>query len=340
MLLREEAASWDFTPVINLVYTLTNSQEDRSTTPSPRHEYIETAPIHAAKTVEERVSQLGNFDEIWKYLNQPLDRPPPAFTSGSDTSDVEVSENDAATTNATRKGVRWHDEIEDIHPNHDHHNIKAGDEGFVSKPTKQQRKKERRRQRKEMEVAANSRQTGLSVPCGNDSDSNTENILRRSNDRRAIIQQILRGQSTKLSKSTQKVITQFLNTDPVENTVVGDWSRTKQPLIPVVAQVPAPTNLPDDGLAKAAAKKARLVSKLRAKFIGERQHPGNASLVQKSPVHGIHVFVDISNVSCHITWRLKAHAWPLDSHWFPRCSKAITRPFRPYSDPPSTTFLS
>ena len=313
MLLRKETASWDFTPVINLVYALTNGHGDRVTSPTPQHEDIETASVPAVKAADERVTQLGNFDEIWKYLNQPLDRPPPVLTPDSNDTDVEVSGNDVATTNTNVKSVRWQDEAEGAHLDDGNANTIAGANETLSKLTKQQRKKERRRQRKEVEAATGSNPTGLAFQRSSDSDSNTESVLQRSNERRAIIQQILSGQSTTLSKSTQKVIRRFLNDDTVKDRPTRDLSQTKQSSVSVVAPVRAPPTLPDDSLAIAAARKRRLVSKLCAIFINERQLLRSASLLQhhttgtETSMHAIHVFVDISNVGFQIRLMPNAH---------------------------------
>ena len=64
---------WDFTPVINLINSLTTSVDHAShANLEPRKEPNPTSvPVVLAQDNDTYLG-LGNFDNLWRYLGQPL----------------------------------------------------------------------------------------------------------------------------------------------------------------------------------------------------------------------------------------------------------------------------
>lgn len=70
------AKAWDFTPVIALLHAF-----DRPAPEDTHHEAhaVATPPVQIPSKRAVKAPTLGNFDRIWEYLGQPLDRPPPVI---------------------------------------------------------------------------------------------------------------------------------------------------------------------------------------------------------------------------------------------------------------------
>jgi len=308
MIVQEEGGTWDFTPVINLVYALHANEDDQVASQRLSVESLRPERIPSGEP-KGREAQLGNFDEIWKYLGQPLDIPPPTIAP-TDEVHIQLTVNSSVAEHVHGKTVRWQDDVEasetkDSDPDND---PAIGTNG--TQLTKAQRKKERRRQRKKSEALTADHTNNLSSPSDEDFETNKEIIVQRSNDRRSIIQQILHPQQAEQLVSIQPQLLQrnkvLRRNKALQDVIKSTLSPPASPLAKtVLAPVFIPAQVPvfDNALAVAAAKKKSLMSKLHMQFVDERQFLQNISIVQhamngaEAPSEGIHVFVDISNVS-------------------------------------------
>ena len=285
------------TPVINLIYSLSpcetrilepHSSEGSSSTPESPDIPIITKPPSGQAT------QLGNFDKIWQYLGQPVNQLPasPPLACGNDGAEnQDISDHGYVTRS---KAVKWRDELEGA-------DLADNDENFdphsLSSLTKAQRKKARRRQRRENQTEALTE--GRPFTSGSEDDSGKDVKAPRTPDRRAIIHEILHGNSASESDGRR-----LLSANLYKKETTTD-SRSWPVALPhhTKSTVETLKHQKDSTFAVAVAKKVKLLTLLNETFIDERPYLSNISFVQ--PVssssgvlaEGIHIFVDVSNVS-------------------------------------------
>lgn len=301
---------WDFTPVIDLINSLSSGSEKLVQTDVSVLESHESSDPGSLTDGPETNYGLGNFDKLWRFLGQPSNvSSSKAHTIPEINSTVDLSDalDLAATSN---KGVKWRDEIEgaDLADNDE---IDSGTN--LASLSKSQRKRARRRKRQEIEAQATYHSKAL--PSGSENESELDQRVKRLKARRAIIQQMIHDGLPKQGKGS---------TDRLEQPQAqGDSEISRPPLRRSLAAVLSPEQT---GYAEAAEKKANLLSKLRAKFKEEQQYLDNIG-VQRHDFSGdlstqtaVHVFVDASNVRiiyrvrswiviCNLTNLITDHDW-------------------------------
>lgn len=277
---------WDFTPVIDLINSLSSGSEKLVQTDVSVVETQETSDPGFLTDDLEKNSGLGDFDKLWRFLGQPSNIPSfnadglPEISSAVDLSHAL----DLAA--ASNKGVKWRDEIEgaDLADNDE---IDSGTN--LAGLSKSQRRKERRRKRQKGEAQA--KYHGKAIPSGSENGSEVDRSAMRTQDRAAIIHQILHGAFPKPGKGSLGRLEQLQAQSDSEN--------NRRPLRGSLAAV---FSSEETGYATAVEKKAQLLDKLRASFKEEQQYLDNIG----APLHdisndlssetGVHVFVDASNV--------------------------------------------
>ncbi|CAO1602818.1 hypothetical protein XANCAGTX0491_006418 [Xanthoria calcicola] len=285
---------WDFTAVYALNESLSSgptvhTNGDLSPSPSPDRLSPSThSPLQPLPK-----SDLGNFDRLWIYLRQPLDVQPPEVPLPPVDHSYEHTDETSKLHPVTCKGVHWPDELEgsELADNED-----AGNNLSLLGLTKTQRKKLRRKQRKDSEQQL---LPGNPATISSDNDSDAEpHTPKRSSDRRAIIQQILQGQS--ITPENDSVATNGGIARPTLPIDIGVWPVAN----PHVSGATRKSRATGEraALVAAAAKKERLICKISERFIEDRQYLTNAAMVPFSVAdntgtrEGIHVFVDASNI--------------------------------------------
>ena len=281
-------SDWGFPSVLELNDSLSSpptlqAYGDCSPSPSPdKFSSPTSSPLNAHTR-----SDLGNFDRLWIFLNQPLNVPPPDVPppSANDHSDNAYETNKIYSH--VGKEVHWRDETDGAGPAD---NEDAGKSVSLLGLTKTQRKKLRRKQRR-----ASERQLSPGIPaiCSTDTESDAEpRTPNRSPDRRAIIQQLL--------QSPPKTPQNGTNIKPTLPIDIGAWPIANPYSSSALAKLRTTGERAE--LAAAAAKKERLIRKIKERFIEDRQFLTNAAMVPFSVAdntgtrEGIHVFVDASNI--------------------------------------------
>ncbi|MCJ1246555.1 hypothetical protein MMC30_003763 [Trapelia coarctata] len=309
MFVPQEAGRWDLTPVVNLVYALSANEDDQKRGQSLWAASFGEERIQCCEPRKEQEAQLGNFDEIWRFLGQPLDVPPPIVAPRDEVHEVQLTVTESGTENVNGKTVRWHDDVESeqLKDSDSENKLPNGTTGPLL--TKAQRKKAARRLRKNPQASAPAVSNVLSSSSDDNFDVKKESLEQRSKDRRSIIQQIINGQQAEpiipVQPQTLPGNKVLQRNKALQDVINSTLSTSANPLMKAVfAPVFVPRQVPvyDDALAIAAAKKKTLMLKLNTQFVDERQFLQNISLVQhppngaEVPLEGIHVFVDISNI--------------------------------------------
>lgn len=291
---RLEANDWDFTPVIDLIYSLSINGEDqthvKASTQYARSE-VQVTP-NATENGLEQATQLGNFDNIWRYLGQPLCVPPPTVPpeprDGSDRV-LEILDGNVQTL---LKGVKWRDEYEGGNLADDD---ELGGSEDLTGLNKTQRKKVRRKKRRQAEASGLAE--GKALPIGSENESERETQPPRTLDSKSVIHQMLYGSRPKVETERlrlRNVPRVELPIDPASWPVVSPY-----PVKETITIVKPPPK--ESTYVVAAAKKTRLMKLLNETFIDERPYLSDISFIQQVSntiitEEGIHVFVDASNV--------------------------------------------
>ncbi|KAL9002908.1 MAG: hypothetical protein Q9188_004199 [Gyalolechia gomerana] len=291
-----DGIDWDLTPASDLIFLLSSAPEPRldgEPSPSPSPETIITPTL--SPDPPRQKSDLGNFDKIWAFLGQPLELPPPEVPSlPEDYTNADVDE-DTEPHLTISKGVRWRDDAEggdlaDVE--------EAANQSNLSGLTKQQRKKLRRRERKAARDEKGHRSKLSTSSSENESEVEFQ-TTKYSIDRRDIIHQILHG-SVKIPDGGSP------------SAFRSSTGRATMPIDPAAWPVATPhlanpspkycTTAGPTALVAAAAKKERLVRKLKERFIDDRPFLDSMSMRTFTSTdntgmkEGIHVFVDASNI--------------------------------------------
>ena len=298
MISKAQEEDWDLTPVINLIYSLSPCENRTLDLESPEGS-LRTPPESPdiptiTEPKSEQATHLGNFDKIWQYLGQPVNQLPPSSPSVSEIGAAETLDLSGHGFVSSSKAVKWRDELEGA-------DLADNDENFdphsLSSLTKAQRKKARRRQRREKHTEAPTE--GRPLTSDSEDDSGKDVKAPQTPDRRAIIHEMLHGNSASESDCGRVL---SANHHIKETTTV---SRSWPVASPHHAKSTVKTleHQRDSAFAVAVAKKVKLLTLLNETFIDERPYLSNISFVQ--PVssssgvlaEGIHIFVDVSNVS-------------------------------------------
>ena len=322
-----EEDDWDFGPVFDLNHSLSISSAD-TTHQKKNHGDTSSNPPErttnpaAASVQDQSQTQLGNFDKIWQYLGQPLHLPPPTVTTRSSTDCIDICDGQTASEPRILKAVRWQDDVDCANLADNDENNGIAD---LSKLTKQQRKKARRKQSQaeHADLAAQSTNTAA-LQSGSEDElvkdvQSTNTVALQSGskdelvkdaqeektlDRSTVIYQILHGTAPPVGTGhlqSGKVFRK-LDAEDARNSTASSPLPVKQ-----VLQILKPVR--ESALEIAAAKKKNLMSMLNEKFVDDREYLSNLSFVQTvagntyAAAEGVHVFVDASNVRWNISGR-------------------------------------
>jgi hypothetical protein len=304
MHLPDEIPTWDFSHAIDLLKTLSLPRPRINTSPPSNSQepcFHPDKPLVLSQSPDEELS-LGNFDRIWDFLSVSRD-------SGNGTNQKSLEED----AEHVAKEVRWRDEVSgaDLEDNVDpEQGISAASVRTQKRAARRARAKERADKETSMQIS--SHDTGPDSASDDESGQELER-LRRSPDRRALIQDILKGPSknaldvhtppTSPSPPTEshRVLNRdWLISNPFQwsSSSPSTGSRRKQ-ILPL-------------GDLSAEERKSKLIARLVECFPSEAKFLKNKGLIHPefTPLNtsdsGVHVFVDISNVRFH--W------WAIDPH--------------------------
>ncbi|KAH0845558.1 hypothetical protein AYO21_05487 [Fonsecaea monophora] len=290
----QKLPSWDLDDAIRLLNSLALKYGDAPTSPGPvNYKNKDKAGDNTGG------GSLGDFSIVWDYLGCPhtADEQQATELVKYEVNDEEVAEVDL---NQISKGVRWRDEVDGA-------DLEDNVEPPINKATaayirNQKRAARRARARGRAEKLPTEERT---VSDTTDLESGEElESLRRSPDRRAVIDGILGrsrpglrdNSSPPTSPSPPKVEIRTPKRDyPVSNPFV--W-----PITPVITPSPHTVIVPRDGLTTRTRKQA-LITQLMRRHPEEQTYLRNVGLLEPAftPLNtsdiGIHVFVDMSNIS-------------------------------------------
>jgi hypothetical protein len=285
-----DVPDWDFSSAIDLLRSLSLSSNEAkpapSSPPQATFDHDQTLILNTSS------SQLGDFRSLWSLFGASLNEGRP---------DGPLSELEAENTS---KGVRWRDELDgaDLEDNVEPSSFNRA---ASIRTQKRAARRSRARLRAEKLVNISNTEKDIVSDTATDAESGEELArLRRSPDRRAVIQDILgRHMPSKRDTSSPPTSPSPPKADirpakkerPVSDPFLwptGDFETL----------IPRGQILPRDGLS-AKARKVQLIKMLAGNFPAESQYLSNRGLIEPTftPLNystiGIHVFIDISNVS-------------------------------------------
>lgn len=291
--------SWDLTPVIDLIYSL-SSQDDPFIAQNGSLPSTITHPVEGdddgAHGGEQR---LGNFNKLSRFLGQPFDTPPPVIAPTNLAPRDGIPDNGRCTSSVLEgeqtldNPVRCQDELRGTNLRKDEV-LHAG----LVRPEPSKRKKKSKKQHEETPV--NGGLPIISPNSGEDSDTGQKQ-LPYTPDRKSIIYEILYGNTPDGGNSTlygapvppgsnsPLKYTKFFNLKDRSPSKIGHYNPRLQP------------HSGDHLLA--AAKKTKLVLNLCESFPAESDcilALGAPERMQTSDClapNTVHVFIDVSNVS-------------------------------------------
>lgn len=287
-----DVPDWDFSSAIDLLRSLSLSSNEAKPAPSnpPQATFDQDQTLILNTTTSS--SQLGDFRSLWSLFGASLHKGRP---------DGQLSELEAENAS---KGVRWRDELDGADPE-DNVEPSSFDRAASMRTQKRAARRSRAKLRAEKLVNISNTEKDIVSDTATDAESGEELArLRRSPDRRAVIQDILGRympskrdtSSPPTSPSPPKADTRSAKKErPVSDPFLwptGDFETL----------IPRGPILPRDGLS-AKARKVQLIKMLTGNFPAESQYLSNRGLIQPTftPLNystiGIHVFIDISNVS-------------------------------------------
>ena len=293
---------WDFTSVIDLIHSL-SSKAEKCTASDTSLGFSSEEPITPDQDIDDDKgrSELGNFDRLWKYLGQPLDVAPPIVNlepsdASSEFPGGEAELAYASVDSSVSKGVRWRDEVEgaDLADNDENY-----DPNSLPKLSKA-RKKKLRRKKKTQAMRARARfSPSLALTSSENEFETEEQDTTPIRDRGSIIREILGGSRPETKNAD-------LNTSLTEKAADQDTEAPKWPIAnpryflrSSVRKQETPSQNPEASITEIAARKSKLLQKMRDQFILERPYLENISVVSIAGSladSGVHVFVDASNV--------------------------------------------
>lgn len=272
---------WDFTPVLGLINSLSNgpSKAPEICLSSKETLKVPSLHVHQSNSSDEK-SGLGNFDKIWEFLARPSSPPAEPLRKVNSVSHITEVNDVLDKEVGTSKLVKWRDEIEgaDLVDNDRMKEITSASPG-----------KRHRRGRNR------SKNTATSPVGGVESEPEVDHTTVLV-DRRPIKQQKIHGSQTR-----EKSIKGSLCPRDYSGTQSDPESLNRRLLRGSKLTTISSSDQTD--FAKAAAGKARLISKLHSMFVNEQRYLTNFGAPVKfgfgtaNADSDIHVFVDASNVS-------------------------------------------
>jgi hypothetical protein len=291
-----DGPDWDFSSAIDLLKSLslsnTKAKPAPSSLPPPAFEHDQTLIVNNTS------SHLGDFSSLWSLFGGSLNEV---------VHDLPLSELDAENTG---KGVRWRDELigADLEDN-----VEPSSFDTAASIRTQKRAARRARAKIRAEKLANLSNTekGTVSDTATDAESGEElERLRRSPDRIAVIQNIL-GRHRPNTRETSSPPTSPSPPKSDIRSLKKEWP-TSHPFLWSADELRTSTSrsqvVPRDGLST-TARKGKLIKMLAAHFPAESKYLSNSGLIEPTftPLNvsnfGIHVFIDISNVSSICYWR-------------------------------------
>ncbi|EXJ89854.1 hypothetical protein A1O3_02921 [Capronia epimyces CBS 606.96] len=285
---------WDLNSAINLLQTLSLPKYD----PSSARELVAPPSHHDA--ADERVDHsLGDFSILFDFLGS-VDTPDDQ--RDSELIKYEVNDEPVAEVelNHLSKGVRWRDEVDGADLEDNVEPAKATAAYIRNKKRAERRARAKERAEK---PPAQSEQKSISDTTDPESGEELES-LRRSPDRRAVIDDIV-GRHRPTIRDAYSPPTSPSPPKSGLRTPKRDWP-VSNPFLWTAPGVPSPSHrigfAPRDGLSPRARKQA-LITALTRQYPEEKRYLKNSGLLEPAftPLNvskiGIHVFVDISNIS-------------------------------------------
>ena len=288
--------AWDFTPVIDLNYSLSSNQEARvanATSSSPSSEDLLT-PV-SEHGICDSGTELGNFDKIWEFLGQPRDIPPPIippllYGTADELNGGVDGQAETIHELPTCKGVRWRDEDGET---------RLADEAevfadYIAPPLSKARKKKLRAKKRVVTLKTqDDARLSLLTSSSEDETSLDTKDATSIQSRSSVIQELINGYTVQ-SKSAQL----FADSAATPDLDLAK-RRAANPRYPLRSTFKPPEVHSED----IVSKKTRLIAMLHDRFVGERPYlgglglPAFASVRVANPDIGLHVFIDASNVS-------------------------------------------
>lgn len=273
--------AWDFTPVLGLINSLSNGSSKSPEIPLSSKETLKVPSLHVHQSSSpDEKSGLGNFDKIWEFLGQPSPPPAEPLLNVNSASHITAVNDVLDKVVGTSKLVKWHDAIE---------GADLVDNDRVKEITSASSGKRHRRGRNRPKNTAPAPLGG--VESEPEVDRTTVLV-----DRRSIIQQLTLGPQMR-EKSNKGGL------GPRDYSGTQSDPESHNCHLLKGSKSAALSSFHQTDYAKAAARKARLISKLRAMFVNEQHYLTNFGSPSKfgfgtaSTDSDIHVFVDASNVS-------------------------------------------
>ena len=301
---RSAEDDWDFTPAIDLIYSLSSNNEYGGlNTPWKLNNSSEEQVAQSTIDRPEHGTQLGNFDKIWQYLGQPLNVPPPTVPTEPSAEFIEILSTTNDSAQLTLKGVRWRDELEggNLADNDD-----IDDTPDFSGLTKEQRKKARRKLRRQAEAARVT--NSQNVPSSSENESEKEIKSPHTRDtkrdttypsRKDVIYHILHKTTPRAEPGRLRSGETSTGGIPID---LGPWPVAFPQVGEKAITILRPPTKEQRAYAAAAAKKTKLMVMLKERFKNEQHSLSEISSTNKvdnagiGTAESIHVFVDASNV--------------------------------------------
>lgn len=282
--------SWDLTAAINLLNSLSAAQNDSGALSLPE------SSLEDAVEASDQDLNLGDFSKIWKYLGHPPSPDDEDTTKlvNYEVNDVLVGELDL---NQLTKAVRWRDEVDgaDLEDNVEPDKPTAA----ALRAALRNRKRAERRAR--AKAVSATKQPPVSDTTDIESGEELES-LRRPSDRRAVIDGIL-GLSRPTPGEFSSPPTSPSPPQAELRTPKRNWP-VSNPFLwtPTDSSSKRAFIGPKDGLTPRERKQA-LISELMKRNQDEKKYLKNSGLLEPAftPLNvskiGVHVFVDISNIT-------------------------------------------
>jgi hypothetical protein len=285
-----DAPDWNFSAAIYLLKSLSLSSHGGG--PAPYSPAPPAVPDDQTLILNKTSSHLGDFGSLWSLFGGSLNEV---------VRDIPISELEAENPS---KGVRWRDEVDgaDLEDN-----VEPSSFDTVASMRTQKRAARRAKARLKARKLANKPTIGQGTvsDTATDAESSEElERLRRSPDRRAVIQDIL----SRRRPSTGDTYSPPTSPSPPKSDVrpiKNEWAPSNPFLWPIGEFRPSFHRMqivPQDGLS-VTARKRQLITTLTRSFPAESDYLSNSGLIEPAftPLNvstiGIHVFIDISNVS-------------------------------------------
>ena len=279
------SSPWDFASAISLLSSFALPRFDATPQPPDRHD-------------EDRLQSrsgngLGDFSDVWDFLERPYTPDDGSYKAYLYDCTNKTFETDDLQPG---RGIRWRDEVDgaDLEDN-------IEPEPLTAASARTQKRAERRVRARERLEKSTVRTSAVSDTETNPDSGEELESLRRSPDRRAIIQALLNrkkpdpADSPPTSPSPPKAQLRAQDKWPTANPYLYTAPGALSPYRSLVI-------VPRDGLTSRGRKEA-LISKLKEKCSEESKYLKNKGLItpQFSALNvsniGVHVFIDISNIS-------------------------------------------